>query len=417
MNIKEFIKGFIQRKGISVGFASAVEKIGGFLLVLIATNHIPTDEFGLITYANTSLVFIIPFIGFGIHQGLIRYGSLSRSQIQKKYLFNITLKKGIWFSLILTGLIIILTPFIAYKLKESKIYLIILSIQLVSLFVFEIVRIYARLINLNKLFSQITIVKTIFIVLIAYVLTLNYSGIGYVWSLALIPLLVAVFYILKLKLIETSQSKSEDFNLKEFLSYGLYSSLSGVLSQLLFAVDILLIGNILVDETLVAQYKVSNILPFSFIFIAGVFLGTDFVKIASKSETDKSFVKSYYINYVKIFSVLSILIVLFFFLFSDFLISLFGDNYSNDLHLMQIFSIGVMGVLLLRLPLGNILSAIGWPKINTLNSFVVLILNLIFSYIFITKYGIVGAAMVTAAMMWLSGILSLIAFVWYLKKD
>jgi len=417
LNIKEFIEGFIQRKGISVGFASAVEKIGGFLLVLIATNHIPTNEFGLITYANTSLVFIIPFIGFGIHQGLIRYGSLSRSQIQKKHLFNITLKKGIWFSLILTGLIIVLTPIISYKLKESRIYLIILSIQLVSLFVFEIVRIYARLINLNKLFSQITIVKTIIIVLIAYVFTLNFSGIGYVWSLALIPLLVAIFYILKLKLIETNLSNAEDFSLKEFLSYGLFSSLSGVLSQLLFAVDILLIGNLLVNEALVAQYKVSNILPISFLFIANVFLGTDFVKIASKSESDKTFVKSYYINYLKIFSIISILMVLFFFLFSDYLITMFGDDYTNDLKLMQIFSIGVVGVLLLRLPLGNIISAIGWPKVNALNSFIVLILNLIFSYLFITKYGIVGAAYVTSAMMWLSGILSLIAFIWYLKKN
>ena len=84
---------------------------------------------------------------------------------------------------------------------------------------------------------------------------------------------------------------------------------------------------------------------------------------------------------------------------------------------MLIFSFGVMGALLLRIPLGNILVAVGWPKINALNSFIILILNLIFSYIFITRNGLVGAAVVTASMMWLSGILSLIAFVWYLKED
>ena len=89
---------------------------------------IPKEEFGLITYANTALVFIIPFIGFGIHQGLIRYGSLSGSQLVKKYLFNVTLKKGLKFSLVLTLFIIALTPIISYNLKESKIYLLILSI-------------------------------------------------------------------------------------------------------------------------------------------------------------------------------------------------------------------------------------------------------------------------------------------------
>lgn len=417
MKIKDFIGGFVRRKGISVGLSSVVEKIGGFLLVLIATNLIPKEEFGLITYANTALVFLIPFIGFGIHQGLIRYGSLSNSQIVKKYLFNVTLKKGIKYSLILTIFIIALTPIISYNLKESKIFLVILSIQLLSLFVFEIVRIYARLINLNKLYAEITIVKTVLIVLATFLLTLKFSGIGYVLSLSLVPLFVASYYIYKLKLIERQVSNATDIDLKAYLNYGMFSSLAGVLSQLLYAVDVLLIGNILKEEALVAQYKVSNILPFSFLFLATVFFQTDFVKIANKSATDKSYIKSYYLNYLKVFSIVSVLIVIFFFLFSDFLITFFGKDYSNEDNLMLIFSFGVMGALLFRIPLGNILSAVGWPKINALNSFVILVLNLVFSYFFITKYGIVGAAIVTSSMMWLSGFLSLIAFVWYLRRD
>lgn len=415
MSIKDFIKGFIQRKGISVGFASVIGKIGGFLLVLIATNLIPKEEFGLITYANTALVFIIPFIGFGIHQGLIRYGSLSNSQIVKKYLFNVTLRKGIKYSLFLTLLILLLTPIISYNLKESKIYLVILSFQLLSLFIFEVVRIYSRLINLNKLYAEITIVKTVFIVVVTYVLTLKFSGIGYVLSLSFIPLLISFYYIFKLKLIDFKVANTTKIDLKAYLKYGMFTSLAGVLSQLLYAVDVLLIGNILKEEALVAEYKVSNILPFSFLFLAVVFFQTDFVKIASKSETDKKYIRNYYLNYLKVFSILSLLIVLFFFIFSDYLIKLFGDNYTNENNLMLIFSFGVMGALLFRIPLGNILAAVGWPKINALNSFVILVLNLIFSYLLIIKYGIVGAAIVTSAMMWLSGLLSLIAFVWYLK--
>jgi len=417
VNIKDFIQGFVQRKGISVGFASVIEKIGGFLLVLIATNLIPKEEFGLITYANTALVFIIPFIGFGIHQGLIRYGSLSGSQIVKKYLFNVTLRKGIKYSFILTLLIVVLTPIISYNLQESKIYLVILSFQLLSLFVFEVVRIYARLINLNKLYSEITILKTVVIVFTTYILTLKFSGIGYVLSLSFIPLLISLYYIFKLKLLDFNVANTTKIDLKAYLNYGMFTSLGGVLSQLLYAVDVLLIGNILKEEALVAEYKVSNILPFSFLFLAVVFFQTDFVKIASKSENDKKYIKSYYLNFLKVFSFVSLLIVVFFFLFSDYLITLFGDNYSNENNLMLIFSFGVMGALLFRIPLGNILVAVGWSKINALNSFVILVLNLIFSYFMIVEYGIVGAAIVTASLMWLSGFLSLIAFVWYLKDD
>jgi O-antigen/teichoic acid export membrane protein len=397
--------------------ASAIEKIGGFLLVLIMTHLISKEEVGLITYANTSLLFIIPFVGFGIHHGLLRYGSLSKSQTVKKSLFYLTLKKGLNYSAILVFIIILLSPFISYKLGESRIYILILSVQLFSLFLLEIIRIYVRLINLNKLFAQIGIVKVIIVVASAYVLTLSFNGIGYAISLAFAPLFVAIYYILTLNLLKKPIGlKKTSFNLKTYLNYGLYTSLAGVLSQLLYAIDIILIGNILVDEILVAQYKVAYVLPLSLLFLPIVFMQTDFVKIAGKSETDKNYIKNYYLNYLKIFSLISVLTLFVFYYFSDDLIRLFGKEYTNDSNLMFIFSVGIMGAMLFRVPLGNILSAIGWPKINALNSLIILVFNVIFSSIFIYRNGIIGAAYVTAAMMWLSGILSLIAFIYYLKK-
>lgn len=417
MKIETFIQEFISRKGFSVFLSSIIEKIGGLLLVLIATHFISKEEFGFITYANTSLVFIIPFIGFGMHQGLVRFGSLSASQSKKRYLFNIVIRKGFKYSLILTFGVFFLSSFITYNLKESRIYLIILSIQLVSLFFYEVLRIYARLMNLNNLFARITIVNTVVIVVASFLLSFNFEGIGYAISLAFSTLFLTVFYIVKLNLINRGDlAFDEEFNLKEFLSYGLLTSLSGALSQFLYAVDILLIGNLLKNESMVAQYKVANILPFSFLFLALVFMKTSFVKIANKSTTDRNYIKDYYINYLKIFSLISLLIIVVFYFFSDTLLLLFGSSYSNDSDLMQIFSLGVVGALLFRIPLGNILSAIGWPKINALNAFVILILNVVFSYIFINKYGVIGAAFVTAFLMWFSGALSLIAFIKYLRE-
>jgi len=416
LSLAHFIQDFIKRKGISVGFSSAIEKIGGLLMVLIATHFISKDEFGLITYANTTLLFLIPFVGFGIHQGLIRYGSLTGSQIVKKQLFFITLKKGLVFSLILVFAIVLLSPLITYNLKDSRLYLFVLSVQLVSLFVFEILRIYARLINLNKLFAQMGIVKTILLVSFALVLTLGFNGIGYAVSLALVPLFVSLYYLFKLKLFPIEITNVPQFNFKEYLNYGLFTSLAGVLSQFLYAIDLILIGNLLHEEA-VAEYRVAFVLPLSVLFLPIVFIQTDFVKIASKSETDKTFIRNYYLNYLKIFSVISVLTVLVFFFFSDYIMLLFGKAYNDESNLMFIFSLGIMGALLFRVPLGNILSAVGWPKINALNSLIVLVFNIVLSYIFIKKDGIIGAAYVTSAMLWLSGILSLLAFIYYLKSD
>lgn len=415
MNFKNFIQEFNNQKGGIVVLAALIEKIGGFLIVIIALNFISKSQFGFFTYANITLTFIIPFIGFGVHQGLIRFGALSKSQYNKKLLFNVTLKKGLKYSVFLILAVVLFSPLTTINNKESLPYLLVLSIQLLSLFVFEVVRIYVRLIHLNKLYAKITIFKTIFMVLFVLLFTLKFKGIGYAISLSVVPLIVAVFYIYKLKLLTKTLPKSTDINIKEFISYGMYMSFGSVLSELLFSVDILLIGNLLQDELLVAHYKAATVFPFSFLFLVPAFIRSNFVKLSNKSS-DKNYVKNYYLNYLKIFSVLSILILLFFYFFSDYIFFFFGEEYKNEYDLMFIFAIGVAGALLFRNPLGNILSAIGLPKIHAINSLIVLIFNVILSYILIKKMGMIGAAIATSIMFWFSGLLSLIAFAWYLKK-
>jgi O-antigen/teichoic acid export membrane protein len=92
-------------------------------------------------------------------------------------------------------------------------------------------------------------------------------------------------------------------------------------------------------------------------------------------------------------------------------------NYQQDFGLMHIFTFGIIGAILLRIPLGNILAASGWVKVNTVNSLIIAVLNLILSYVAIEHFGIIGAAYVTSGLLWLSGVFSLIAFIFYLKRN
>ncbi len=416
MRLIDFINEFFLRKGVGVIFSSIIEKISGLLLVLIATHLLTKGEYGLITYASTSLTLIIPFIGFGTHQSLIRYGSISKSQINKKHLFNIVLKRGLIFSFILLVGFLLLIPLISNNLKDSRIFLFLLSFQLISFFIYEILRIYSRLVNLNKLYSKISNWNSLIMISSSLILSSLFGSIGYAIGLAFSPFIISIFFIYKLKLFKINVPNISLFNSREFLNYGLFTSLSGVLSQLLYAVDIILITNILKDESIIAQYKVSNIIPFSFLVLAVSFIKISYVKIANKSIDDKSYIKHYYLNYLKVFGTFCIFISIGIFFFADEIFLLFGKQYTDENGLIFIFTIGVIGGLLFRVPLGNILSAVGWARFNAANSFVILFLNLLFSYYSITKYGIVGAAVVTSILMWLSGILSLIAFIKFLKQ-
>ena len=92
-------------------------------------------------------------------QGLVRYGAQLNSIEDKKKLFAFSLKKGMLFSIIIAFCVLMLSSIITQKLPGSKIYLIVLSFQMISMFMFEITRFYTRIIHRNKVFSVIGVIN------------------------------------------------------------------------------------------------------------------------------------------------------------------------------------------------------------------------------------------------------------------
>ncbi len=423
MNLITFIKSFLARKGAFVLLSVFLAKLVNFIVTILVVRILSKAEYGIIAYCLTIISFISPFAGAGMFQGLLRFGALSKGQIDKKVLFNITFQKGLRYSALMVVLLIIASPVLAFNLPEALPYLLLIGFQIIGLFIFLMIQVYCRLIHRNKLYSIIDIQNSLLLLIFNVGMCYFFGGMGYVISIITIPLFLGLFYLKKLKLAPINISKelvlkikqSFDFNLKEIFYYGLYMSTGGLLSQLLFAIDIILIGNLLSDPELLAQYKASSIIPFSLLILAGAVLMTDFVKLASNSKKDKPALRQYYWNYLKIFSLISIGILTFFYFFSSQLLTIFGDDYQGHPRLMFIFSIGVVGGILFRVPMGNMLSAIGWPKVNALFSIIVLVINLIANYFMILWYGIEGAAITTSILMWFSGLLSLGAFLYYLN--
>jgi O-antigen/teichoic acid export membrane protein len=301
MRLDEFMQAFFKRKGHDVFISSVLEKVARLLIVVWITHILSKEEVGLIVYAQTSLAFIIPFLGFGIQQGLIRYGALSDSQSEKKTLFKITLRKGLLFSSLLMLILMLASPLISRKLPGAQVYLILLSFQFISLFTLETVKIYARLLNLNRLYARISIVSSLSLLLAVLLFSSIKGAMGYAVALAFTPFPVSLYYIRKFN-IQNTPVRSGLFELKKFLHYGLMTSLGNVLSQLLFAVDIMLIGNILSDsEELIAQYKVSNIIPFSLLILGMVFIRAEYVRLTYMSKKDRGYLMRYYRNYFKVF--------------------------------------------------------------------------------------------------------------------
>ncbi|UOU99543.1 oligosaccharide flippase family protein [Chryseobacterium daecheongense] len=101
-SLKDFIKAFFANKGQYVFLSLLITKICAFSGSLLIIRILPEKEFGILSIVASVFAIFAPFSGFGGYQSLIRFGSLSNSDNEKKELSTYLFKKGFLYQLILS---------------------------------------------------------------------------------------------------------------------------------------------------------------------------------------------------------------------------------------------------------------------------------------------------------------------------
>lgn len=412
--IRAYFTGFLNRSGDYVFIATIVSRILSFLSSWLALQLIEEQELGIILFAYSIIQFIIPISGMGLHQSLIRYGALLESEKEKNQLFNYVLKKGIISSLLLIIGLVTTGFFIPFQFEGTYFFFSILSFSILSFFLLEVVKVKFRLQHKNKLFALSEFTHSFILLLLIGILSYYFQGNGYVAALVIAPLLAAALFVSKLEVNFKFSKRHKVVDLK-FWRYGFFGGLSNVVTQLLFLIDMILIGYLLDDASAVTKYRYVSLLPFSLLFLPRVFISTDFVAFTEKIR-DRNYIENYIKNYMLFFGFASILIVLAFILAGKFLLGFFGDNYPEFYDSFVILTFGISGIFILRGLFGNLLSSIGKIEWNYVILSLAVTINIISNYILIPTYGIKGAAITSCALMWISGILSWLTFKYFYSK-
>ena len=406
--LKNYIQNFLSRAGSYVFTATLASKALSFLASWIALQLIDHRELGVVLFAYNFIVFLIPISGFGLNQSLIRYGALLRTQQEKDALFVYVSKKGFLATIILILLIISGSFLIDFQFQNTQLYVIILSFVLIPTFFFEVIRAQFRLKHDNKSFAYTEFFMSIFLVINVFVLSYFFQEIGYSIAMIVAPLFTSLLFIKKLKIRFIPSKKESDINF-EFWRYGFFASLSNVVTQLLFVIDIILIGYLLKDTEMVTNYRYVSLIPFSLLFLPRVFISTDFVMF-TENIFDKKYILNYIKSYMLFFLIISILMLLVSFLFVDFILALLDPNFVDFSDSFLILMVGIVGIYIFRGLYGNLLSSLGKAYVNYYIASFSLIINIVSNYFLIPEYGILGAAITTAILMWISGIISMIVF-------
>lgn len=412
--LKTYIQNFLSRAGSYVFTATIASRALSFIASWIALQFISNDTLGVVLYAWNIIAFLMPFIGAGLHQSLIRYGALLTSENDKKSLLHYVVKNGTISSIFLTFFVAVIGLLFPFKFSLANSYIPILSLSFIPFFLLETIKIQLRLQHNNKMFAKVDVIYNIILVLLVFILSYLYKENGYITALILAPTLSSVLFFNRIKTEKSSVKKLEITN-KEFWKYGFWGGLTGVVTVLLFVIDIFLIGEILENPEKITAYKYVSLIPFSLLFLPRVFMATDFVAFTEKIA-DKNYITNYSKSYLTLFTLLSIIICILFFIFSENILALFDKSFAQYSSSFKILTIGVCGILIFRGLYGNLLCSIGNIKVNSYITIIALFINILSNYYLIPIYGIKGAAITSALMMWFSGIASYLWFIILYKK-
>jgi O-antigen/teichoic acid export membrane protein len=390
-------------------------RVLSFLGSWIALQLIEAKELGVILFAYGIVQFIIPIGGFGLHQSLIRYGALLKSEDEKQQLFNYVLKKGIVASIAIILVLVGIGYFIPFQFNKTYVYFSILSLSILTVFILEIIKIQFRLQHKNRLYAITEFWYNIILTGLIFGLSYLFQGMGYIIALIVSPVLTALFFIKKLNVKLHIKNNLKITNLS-FWKYGFFGGLSSVVTQLLILIDIILIGYLIDDPVAVTNYRYISIIPFSLLFLPRVFITTDFVTFTEKIH-QKDYINRYIKNYMLFFGVVSILLLLFSYFFAEQILYIFGVEYMNYADSFLILIMGIVGIYIFRGLFGNLLSSIGKIELNYYIISIAIVINVISNYYLIPLYGIKGAAITSAILMWFTGILSWLSFLYFFRKN
>jgi len=415
-NIIRLFNSYKKRGALHIFSSTIINKLSAFLLSIIVIRILTKNMYGDISYAKAIIQMVIPFAGLGANFSLLRFGSIAKDNEKKNNLFRYALIQGTFYSLILLVVVIGATYLFDLKIKTARIYILILSFQLISIFLLKITQSYFRVLKLNKIFAYSQIINSFSLLIVGIILTYFFKSIGLVLAYSIVPLVVFFVIYTKFNVLKISSTHATEIKKLSFWKYGIYVGIGSIASQFMYTIDILLLGSMLADTKIIAIYKVATIIPLNLLFIPSVFMTTDFVLLAEKFK-DVLFLKKYAKMIIFLMGTVSLFLMMIILFYSEnIIIFIFGESYKQASILLNVLAIGMVASFTFRIPFGNILAAVGKSDWNVIVAYFMLCTNVILDYILINKYGSIGAAYGTTISMWISGFCSLILFLYYVNR-
>lgn len=399
--------------------SSVINKIIAFMSSAILVRVLTKDEYGTFTYAWNIFSFILLLNGFGINYGILQVCSENILDSNLNYqILKWGKKYGIIIDIILAIIILLVALLIPLPIEHSNYILGLLSFMPILILLFEVQSSYLRANKYTIEFSKISMLNTFYVFIFSVIGSLIFREIGLVLGRYLAYFITIIY---GLKFINKDNNSNIDLNVdfkikKEMKKISFISMINSGLSQVLYLLDVFIIGLVVSDQSIIASYKVATMIPSALSFIP-ISLVTYIYPYFAQHYRDRKWCLKKYKNITFWFGLFNLAFSLVLFIFAPIIIKLlYGIQYSDAVLPFRILTISYFFSGTFRVIAGNILVTQKKLKFNMFVAVFSGIINVLADYYFIKLWGSNGAALASLIVVILTSILNVLYLVIVLKK-
>ena len=411
--IKETLRKLFKTGFFHIFGSNVINRIIGFLSGVILIRILTKNEYGVFTYAWNIYSIIILFTGMGVENGVLQLASEHSSD--REYtdrVINYGTRFGFRFNLLLTAVILGIGLLAPLKIESGRPLLMMLCLLPTVELAANLITVYLRAQKRNQEYSRLNVISTISMLALSAGAAFLFREKGMVISHYLSPLLVIVlgYSLCHVHLLNRDRSGlGEERN--AFLKISFISMCNNGLSQLMYLLDLFVLGIVDPQETILASYKVATSIPAALTFIP-LALVTYLYPYFAEHKDDKDWCLGKYKKVVLGLGGLNLAISAVLFFAAPLVIRLvYGEQYLDAVPVFRILAVNYFFSGTFRILSGNLLVTQRKLKFNLIVAIISSSINVIADYFFIQKWGSIGAAWATVLVVIISGAMSTIYLV------
>lgn len=373
-------------------------------------------DFGIYAFSYNIITFFLLVNGFGAASGVLQFVSRTTDSNEQLSYLKYSIKLGVGFNFLLSIGIIIYATTLSLPISGAKNILLLMAFFPVGRLYIDVFQAFLRATHNNGGLARFA-VSTNLLLFFGNILGIYLYGLyGFIVSTYISYAFIILCGTYLYKLPNLFKISSIYLDKREFISYSIYATIGNAFAQLLFILDIFLLGYIVKDAKIVAAYKVATVIPFALNFIPGV-ISTFFYPYFARNSANLDYIRQLRkkVQYAMLaFSLpLSFILIL---IARPLILFIFGKDYQESVLPFQILVFGFWIVATFRTINGNILASLGKAKLAMWLNVLIVTINIFLTYFLVIHYGMVGAAVGVVVIYILAGAFATIALNFVLNQ-